>query len=205
MKHLKAIIILVIALVCTNLNINAQSAEAILKSASEKLTKSKSVSADFSITSGNTISKGNIVMSGKRFKMTSDQLSTWFDGKTQWSYNPEIEEVNISEPTDEELQQINPLTIISDFKKSYNCKLLNSASGLHKIELTAKTTNTSISKVVLTLNSKTYYPTTIVVTFDNNSTTTINVSNLKIGNALPKSTFIFNQSDYPDAEIIDLR
>lgn len=205
MKSISTKILVTIAILVVSFSSMAQSAENILKNAADKLTGSKSISAQFTLSADNSTTSGSIVMSGKRFKMTSSQLSTWYDGKTQWSYSPEIEEINISEPTPEELQQINPFAIISEFKKTYNSQLLSSTSGNYRIQLTAKSTDASIRKVVITLNTKTYYPSQIVVTLDNNSTATINVTNVKTGGSLPKSTFVFNAADYPDAEIIDLR
>ena len=47
---------------------------------------------------------GTIVLSANRFYLESSELKVWFDGKTQWAYMKENNEVNITEPTTEELE-----------------------------------------------------------------------------------------------------
>ena len=55
------------------------------------------------------------------------------------------------------------------------------------------------------MDANTYYPSKIELTIDNNSLVTINVKNVKTGANYPASTFVFDKSKYPHAEIVDLR
>ena len=50
-------------------------------------------------------------------------MKTWFDGHTQWSYVASADEVNVSEPTQEELQTLNPYAWLSLYKQGYRLKL----------------------------------------------------------------------------------
>ncbi len=203
LRLLQSILIFVVA-IASNIETNAVTAESILTAATDKFMGSQSLSASFSIksTSGETLN-GSITMSGNMFVISTPQLKTWFDGQTQWSYSTEIQEVNITEPTIDELQQINPFAIIANFRNSYNCKLLESSQGTYKIQLIPKTSQQTIKKAILTINSTTFYPTEISLTSDN--TITITVTNVKASNTMPKSAFQFNEKNYPGVEIIDLR
>ena len=60
-----------------------------------------------SITFGGT-QEGTLLLKGNKFHLNTGDVETWFDGKTQWSYLRQNEEVNVSTPTPEELQSINP-------------------------------------------------------------------------------------------------
>ena len=102
-------------------------------------------------------------------------------------------------------QQINPFAIISSFRNNFNAKLLSSAKGIYKIQLTPNKGNKSIKKVELTLNSSTYFPSLIVITAKNNTKATIKVKSIKAGGAQAASTFTFNAKKYPGVEIVDLR
>ena len=186
-------------------NSYAQNAANILAQASNKFTNSKSITASFSIIDNGHSQNGSITVAGNKFVVTTPQLSTWFDGKTQWSYAPNVNEVNITNPTADELQQINPFAIISSFRNNFNASMLNSAKGTYKIQLTPKKSNQSIKKVELTLSSSTYYPSLIVITAKNNTKATIKVKSINAGNTQPASTFTFNAKKYPGVEIIDLR
>ncbi|MCM1517940.1 MAG: hypothetical protein NC117_04790 [Pseudoflavonifractor sp.] len=183
----------------------ATTADDVLKSAADKYQRLKTISASYSITSGNETAAGTIVTSGDKFHITSPQLTTWYDGRTQWTYSPSSGEVNITEPTAEELQQVNPFAIISAFRKTYLGTMLRSAAGTHKIQLLPVDKRASIRKAVITFDSKSLYPTLIQLTTDNNTTATIKVSGVVAGKKYPASTFVFDKKKYPRAEIIDLR
>ena len=148
---------------------------------------------------------GTIVTSGDKFHISSPQLSTWYDGRTQWTYSPSSNEVNITEPTAEELQQVNPFAIISAFRRAYKGTLLKSPAGTHTVQLLPLDKKASIRKAVVTFDAKTLYPTLIRLTTDNNAILSIKVTNVVAGKKYPLSTFVFAKKKYPGAEIIDLR
>ena len=199
------IIITIFLIASTSLSVNANDANSILANASNNLVKSKSISANFSIINNGSPEQGSITIAGDKFTITTDELSTWFDGKTQWTYSSSINEVNISEPTPEELQIINPFAIIRNFKTEFNAKLLSNTNGVYKIILTPKNKNTSMKNIELSLNSSSFFPTLVVINATNNIKTTIKVKSIKTGGTLPISTFTFNANNYPNIEIIDLR
>lgn len=205
MKRINKFIIIALSLIATSFSLSAQNAANILAQASNKFSNSKSISATFSIIDNGHSQNGSITVAGNKFVISTPQLSTWFDGKTQWSYSSSVNEVNITNPTADELQQINPFAIISSFRNNFNATMLNAPKGSYKIQLTPKKSNQSIKKVELTLNSSTYFPSLIVITAKNNTKATIKVKSIKAGGAQSASTFTFNAKKYPGVEIIDLR
>lgn len=201
MKHLIALFIFIF----TAGSISAVTADEILKAAADKYQKTTSISADYTFSSQSEQSKGSIISSGDKFYIYSSDLSTWYDGRTQWTYSPATNEVNISEPTPEELQQVNPFAIIKAFRKAYKSSLLKSQNGTYTIQLLPIDRYASIRKAVVTMDAQSYYPTKIVLSLDNGMQATIGVKNVKTGVNYPRSTFVFSKSKYPHAEIIDLR
>ena len=92
-------------------------AKAVLDKTAEAFRKAGGVKADFiikSVTNGlvEGSESGTIQLKGEKFVLKASEVITWFDGKTQWSYVVRNDEVNVSNPTQEELQQINPYTFL---------------------------------------------------------------------------------------------
>ena len=82
--------------------------------------------AEKSITDGGVIHasfegdlQGEIILKGEKFHLNSNGIQSWYDGKTQWSYSEDTQEVNISTPTPEEIQSINPYSLMQTYKNGY--------------------------------------------------------------------------------------
>lgn len=186
-------------------DIYAINANEVLTNASEKYQKDGSISAQFTLSGVDNSTDGAITISGDKFHLSTPLLSIWYNGRTQWTYSAETNEVNITEPTVEELQQVNPFAIINSFRMQFNATLLKSANSMYRIQLTPlKSVNTSISKAIVTLNASTLYPNEIALTIDNNIIT-IKTKNIKAIKNVPHKTFVFDEKKYPNAEIVDLR
>lgn len=184
----------------------SKNASQVMDAAAKKIQSAKSLSANYEISADGEHSSGTLVMSGDKFHLSSDQVMAWYDGKTQWSYSSDTNEVNIVEPTPEELVAINPFVIISSFKKAYTPTLLKSQTGTYKIRLTPISgKGAQITNAVLTLDARTYLPSNISITLDTGNKLDIKVKSIKTGINYPHSTFVFNKKQLPKAEIVDLR
>ncbi len=183
----------------------AESATSILQQAAAKVTKAKSLVADYTISADGHSQNGILTISGERFTLSSPQMVSWYDGKTQWTYSSHIGEVNITEPTPEELQQVNPFAIIRTFSKNYKATLEKSAAGTKQLRLTAISAKSDIKTVVLTLDATTLYPTKIQLVMANRQQVNIKINKLTEGPTLPMSHFRFDPKKYPDVPVVDLR
>lgn len=180
------------------------SAGDVLRKAAAAMKDAPSVEASFSVSTGSRGSSGEILIAGNRFALTTPELSTWFDGKTQWAYSPSAEEVNISEPTPEELQQINPFAILSAMQNRFTPRRLKAAAGYDKIELIPKG-KSEYAKIVAVFNATTHFPREIIITSADRSVTTIKIASIKKGGKTPDSRFKFNPAHFRGVEIVDLR
>lgn len=168
----------------------------------------KGISATYTISTNQGSTSGSIIMEGNKFYMKSKDLVCWYDGKTQWSYSPMTEEVNISEPTNEELQMVNPYAIVSNFQNAFNSKQIKSpTAGNHLVLLTPKNKkSTEIASIEITVNFTTYLPNKIVFNLNDKTQLIIIVSNYKCRQYFENSLFTFNKSLVPNGTpIIDLR
>jgi outer membrane lipoprotein-sorting protein len=181
------------------------SAAEVLRQATTALKQSQSIEAAFTITQGKTTSSGRIIMSGNNFNLSTPDMVVWFNGKTQWAYSPTAGEVNISEPTVDELEQINPFVIITAMQKSFTSRRVKaSVANTNSIELTPKT-KSDYKRIVATFSCSTHLPVSFVITTTDNAVTTVKVTSIKQGARYPASQFSFNAKLYPGVDIVDLR
>lgn len=185
----------------------AESAQKILDKCAEKIRTSPSIKASYNITAqGSGTTSGSLTLCGDKFIMSSPNLKVWYDGKTQWSYMVVQEEVNVTEPTADELQQINPLIILQKFKNTYTPSVVKSTTaGTNKIKLTSKTKNADIRSAIVTINSSTHLPSAISITMASGQVLNITLTGISVGKSIGISAFRFPTKTYPKAEIIDLR
>lgn len=193
----------------------AQNAVSILDKAASAYENSNGISASFTLNTRSDVQKvsesfeGTIHMKGNKFTLVTPDMTTWFDGTTQWSYVERNEEVNVSTPTGEELQFTNPALLLRMYKKGFTPKYIgestaSSGKSAYDIELTPKKKG-DILKVELQIEKSSNFPAKIRIEAKNGISSTIHISNLKTGVNQPDDFFVFKENDYPDAEVIDLR
>ena len=183
------------------LSAQTDKAKAVLDKVISTFTEEGGIQIDFEGTE-----KGTIVMKGEKFYLHSGQIQSWYDGKTQWSYVADTEEVNISHPTPEELQGINPYFILvnyqENFESSYKGMKTHEGKQVHEIVLAPK--GNAHEQITLWI-SKTSHPIYIKVENNGKPVSEIHVKNVRKQKEINDQVFRFNKSLYPNAEIIDLR
>jgi outer membrane lipoprotein-sorting protein len=181
--------------------IYGQNAQQVLDKTASVVSNKSGVEASFTISSkqyGNT--NGTIAIKGRKFHADTNEATVWFDGKTQWTYVKQNDEVNVNNPTAADLQAINPYNFIYMYKQGYAFSM--STSG-NSYVVTLKGKDKGVREMVITIHKQTYVPTQIRM-LQNKQWTTIKVSNFRTAK-LSDSIFRFNPKSYPNAEVIDLR
>ena len=183
------------------LSAQTEKAKAVLDKVISTLTKDGGIQIDFEGTES-----GSIVMKGEKFYLHSGQIQSWYDGKTQWSYVADTEEVNISHPTPEELQGINPYFILVNYQNNFDSsyKGMKNHEGKQVQEIVLVPKGNDNEKFTLWI-SKTNYPIYIKVESMGKTISEINVKSVERQAHINDQVFHFSKSLYPNAEIIDLR
>lgn len=202
---IKRLIILLTAIISFPQCFAAEKASDILDRTAKKFSSAPSISAYYTISSANGTSSGEMLFAGQKFHIKSPELLTWYDGTTQWSYLPSENEVNISEPTAEELQSVNPFTIISTFKRGYTAKVVKTDKSVKVITLTAQSKKAEIQSATLTINASTMLPSRIDLKMLSGQKATITITRLSIGKQVNINAFRFPAKKYPGVETVDLR
>lgn len=169
-----------------------------------KINSAKSVAVTFYYTSAQAKVPGTLVMQQNRYKASSGNFSVWYDGKTMWVYNAKTQEVNISEPTAEELAQSNPFVILSSASAAYTVRRLAPDKGLARVCLTPRIKGTGILRATVSIG-KDSWPKGIDVEFSSGDTMNFVVSKITPGKQLGADAFKFDPRKYAVSETIDLR
>ena len=184
----------------------------VLDTAAGKIRKSGNIRVDFNATSFNGTSEegsigGTLLLQGKKFQLTTPEMISWFDGKTEWTYLPENEEVNITEPTAKEIQAINPYVFLDLYKKGYDITMRQSTLrgvATYEVHLVAKRSDMAAQELYIDVRQSDYMPLCVRVRQDR-TWNRISIRNFSGKQKFTDADFIFPREKYPDAEIIDLR
>ena len=152
---------------------------------------------------------GTMRILGNKFQMTTPDMITWYNGETQWSYVKANEEVNVSVPTPEEQQSMNPYTFVNLYKLGYDYAIKESnlrGKACYEVTLTAQDRQKSLRTIIINVDKKDYTPMCIrMQQGDGKQWTRISVHQFQSGQSFGNADFEFNPKDYPQAEVIDLR
>jgi len=216
---MKKILIIIAVISAFSLQVFAQKdarAKEILDLASQKYTEAGAIAASFTINIKDVKTKttysfdGSIQMKGNKFYLSTPDADSWFDGKTQWVYLKDSEEVNIDEPSKEDVQMVNPAVIFDLYKKSSNYKFTGEKKDIrqrnvYEIVLIPDNKKGDIQKIIVQINKEDYMPVMFTIFYKNNLQNIIYINSYKTKQTLPDSNFVFDKKKYPNVEIIDLR
>lgn len=201
MKRVYTLLFLLLS-VCTLSAQQTDKAKEIL----EKTTKVYQQADGISIIFGGS-QHGKLLLKGEKFHLITDEVETWFDGKTLWSYAKKNEEVNISTPTPEELQAIHPYALISMWQNGFNYRYEGVSTYKGKqaqIVVLSPSSEQELKSITLAI-SKTYEPLSIEIKAKGGQEQKFNIHSYRSHLNLHDHAFRFDPKEYPHAEIIDLR
>ena len=190
-------------------------AKAILDKAAQAIQNSTGSKVEFSLTINNAQTSqkqtmnGTLFLKGDKFKLLIADTETYYDGKNQWLYVPDFDEVTISSPTTEELSEINPTAILSSYKQGFKLAKENDKTVDGKqafvINIHPEDRNKPYHSVEIIVD-KTTYDIISISTFGKGGTdTTIKVKKHEKGQNFADQIFVFDPKKHPNIEVIDLR
>jgi len=210
-KLIFAITILIFSLQGVIAQNNAQAEKAITNLLSEA--KTSAIRTNFKLAISDKkdpqpmVSTGTFTLKGTKFVLEMDAMRAWFDGKTQWAYVSESNEVSITEPTVKELSETNPMAILSGFKSKCLIRFSSKIKSAQNycIEMIPKTKNNDITKIDVQINKANGALFSIKLLNKNGGTTLLTLSNFQKGITVSDNTFVFNSAKHKGVTVNDLR
>jgi len=153
----------------------------------------------------NEYQEGILELEKNKFRITMDDQIIINDGAIQWIYLKESNELQITE-NDPEENTMNPHDIFTIYEKGYKYKYIGKKSidnnNYDVIDLFPKE-SINFTKITLIINTIKNQLKEIQIQDKNGGTYKYVIKNLMPNTNL--SPFKFNQEDFPDIDIIDLR
>lgn len=150
--------------------------------------------------------EGTLALKGEMFVLDCAGIKSWFDGKTLWSYVKDSGEVNVSTPTPEEVQAINPYTMLGMYRNGFNYKFAGiknrNGKNCKEVILTPETEQ-DIKSITVGVNAN-MEPAYLSIDSRNGEKQDIEIKKYTV-RKLEGGFFRFNPKDYPGVEVIDLR
>lgn len=211
--------ILIVSFFCLTLTVFAQKssdkAKAILDNASQLFEQSEGVKLSFTVApdtpSGGMFEpqKGTAYVKGNRFKLDLPYSTTWFDGATQWVLIKDANEVNISNPTPQEIISISPMGLLNMYKTDYLLKepVKRNYNGKPIIDIELTPTDKFQEFETLTISLDPVSQRVVMVRFvaRDGSKNKLTVSDYNSNYKYRDDMFSFDKKKHPGVEVIDLR
>lgn len=152
-------------------------------------------------------STGSFILRGNKFVLDMTQMKVWFNGKTQWAFSAQSNEVSITEPTEKELAETNPLAIIASFRAKSITRMVakNKNPQSSVIEMIPANKKSEISKIEITLSKASGNPVQIKTMYLNGSTSLLKLNSFERGVNVSDNLFSFNAAKFKGVNINDLR
>lgn len=182
----------------------------ILDRAADAFRREGGVKITFSVRAPEGNTNGSIRLKGDKFLLETEGVTTWFDGRTQWSYLASSDEVNVSEPTPEELQSINPYSWLSLYKQDYKLKVAKTGNAsddtAYKVVMNATKRSQDMQCIILYIEKGSFRPLKLsMVQRDSKDAAVVFINSYQTGKNYDDSLFVFDRKAYPTAELVDLR
>jgi len=206
---------LVLILSLLTITISAQKdAEAmkILSEFSKKAISAPSVTIEFTLVTSNaregdvdTLS-GSAIISGDKYQLTLPDNSIWTDGKTVWSYLPDVNEVTITESDPEDKSFVSkPSLLFTMYKEGFKVRLVEQTVNEWVIDLYPEELTTDLIRIRLKIGKELHDLKGAEYKTKDGMTINITSDRYDLSFKPDADFFTFNPADYKDVDIIDMR
>ncbi len=151
--------------------------------------------------------RGSLVCRGQKFRLAVGPQTFYCDGKDLWAYMPQNKEVSVY-AYDEAQAQINPVSLIRNYKKYYRAKYIrqeNIAGSARNILDLTPLSPSDILKVRLFLNAGDNLPYRLELYYSQEQIQVLLIKSCKEAKGLKDKDFVFDTSLFPGVMVNDMR
>lgn len=192
-------------------------AKGILDEVSGKTKTFKTILADFSFSmenkamSINEKNDGSIKLKGQKYivDLPGAGMKVYSDGKTNWTYMKQGNQVTISNIEDSGSELMDPSSLFSIYEKGFTSKFIAEKNiggkSVYQIDLFPDKKEFDVSKITIEIDKTTMMIKSAQLFGTDGNIYGIVVKKMETNKEFPDSEFVFDAKKFPDVEVIDLR
>jgi outer membrane lipoprotein-sorting protein len=156
------------------------------------------------------IEKGLFQSSGIAFKLIGSQQEIYNDGKTQWTYLKKQKEIQITDYSSNNKNNIHPMQFLSMYKSGeYDYKfdndLIEKGVTYQQVEFKPTDRNQDIFKIKIAFHKKQSTIYKVFLYFKNGDRSTIHFKTSRPNISIPENAFTLDPTKIPNTHVEDLR
>lgn len=194
-----------------------QKAKSILDEVSQKTKTAKTISADFTFSmenkamSINEKNEGTIKLKGQKYivDLPGAGIKVYSDGKTNWNYMKQGNQVTISNIEDSGSELMDPSSLFSIYEKGFTSKFVAEKNvggkSIYQIDLFPDKKEFDVSKITIEIEKATMMIHSAQLFGTDGNVYGIVVKKMETSKDFPDADFTFDAKKFPDVEVIDLR
>ena len=185
------------------------SAEALLEKAVAVIKSDAAVQMDYDYTvyddDGVIVysDNGTMKLDNDRYSLVMENMKVWCDGKVQWSYMKDIDEVYITGADSEEAQNLSPLYIMEKYRENYSMALVDKGASA-MVVLTSKEPE-EVERLELVIDKETARLQGLFIYMPAQGKVEVFLNNYVAKCSFGRKEYECPVNAFPTAEIIDMR
>lgn len=147
---------------------------------------------------------GTMKLDNDRYSLVMENMKVWCDGKVQWSYMKDIDEVYITGADSDEAQNLSPLYIMEKYRESYSMVLVDKGTSAMVI-LTSKEPEEEVERLELVIDKETARLQSLFIYMSAQGKVEVFLNNYVAKCSFGRNEYECPVNAFPTAEIIDMR
>ena len=148
--------------------------------------------------------EGVIKLDGDKYALIMGNMKVWCNGKVQWSYMKDIDEIYITDAKSDEAQNLSPLSVMEMYRAGYVSSLAQRGE-FSVVTLTATKADAEISKVELHFAKGSSRLSAMFIYMTGQGSVEVRMKNYSAKCKFGKSQYECPVKQYPTAEVVDMR
>ena len=147
---------------------------------------------------------GIIRLDGNKYALIMDNMKVWCNGKVQWSYMADIDEIYITDAASDEAQNLSPLGVMEMYRTGYSSSI-KKVGNTTVVTLDSMAADAEIGKVELCFPDSGHRLGSMTVYMNGQGRVEVQLKNYSAKCKFGKKQYECQLNEFPSAEVVDMR